>query len=168
MPWELPALMGEEAARTGLEGLRPLELIGTAMTPDPGTAFSRVAALEAGLYMRNQLLRDADWAGMAHGIEIRVPLVDTELLRRVVPLLLATPDPRAMGKQALALAPRRPLPEAIRLRPKTGFTVPFADWLGRIDGLDVWRRVPALAQPGCHWSRRLAYALAHHSELWPG
>lgn len=168
MPWELPTLMGEEAAREGLEGLRPLELIGAAMTPDPGTAFGRVAALEAGLYMRNQLLRDADWAGMAHGIEIRVPLVDTELLRRVAPLLLASRAPRAMGKQALAMAPRRPLPAAIRQRAKTGFVVPFADWLGRIDGLDVWRRVPALAQPGCHWSRRLAYALAHHSGWWPG
>jgi len=30
--------------------------------------------------MRNQLLRDADWAGMAHSLEIRVPLVDVELL----------------------------------------------------------------------------------------
>jgi len=31
--------------------------------------------------MRNQLLRDADWAGMAHSVEILVPLVDIELLR---------------------------------------------------------------------------------------
>jgi asparagine synthase (glutamine-hydrolysing) len=166
MPWELPALMGEEAARAGLERLQALELIGAAMTPDPGTDFGRVAALEAGLYMRNQLLRDADWAGMAHGLEIRVPLVDTELLRRVAPLLLAAGDARALGKQALACAPRRALPEAVRRRAKTGFTVPFADWLGRIDGLDVWQRVPALARPGCHWSRRLAYALAQDAGLW--
>ena len=89
MPWELPALIGDEAARAGLERLRALELIGEAMTLDPGTDFGRVAALEAGLYMRNQLLRDSDWAGMAHGIEIRVPLVDTKLLRHVAPLLLA-------------------------------------------------------------------------------
>ncbi len=154
LPWELPALMGEEAAREGLARLAPLELIGAALTPDPGTDFGRVAALEASLYLRNQLLRDADWAGMAHGLEIRVPLVDTELLRRAAPLLLG-----AAGKQALALAPKPPLPDAVRNRPKTGFTVPFADWLGRVDGLDGWRRVPRLAQPGCHWSRRLAYAL---------
>lgn len=167
MPWELPALMGEEAAREGLERLLPLDVIGAALTPDPGSDFGRVATLEAALYMRNQLLRDADWAGMAHGIEIRVPLVDTELLRRVAPVLLAAPDPRAIGKQALALAPHRPLPAAIRHRPKTGFTVPFANWLGRIEGLDVWRRVPALAHPHCHWSRRLAYALARNAGLWP-
>jgi len=187
LPWELPALMGEEAAREGLARLAPLELIGAALTPDPGTDFGRVAALEASLYLRNQLLRDADWAGMAHGLEIRVPLVDTELLRRTAPLLLGAgqltgADARsrrgwvgggwwararrdaasalgAAGKQALALAPKPPLPDAVRNRPKTGFTVPFADWLGRVDGLDGWRRVPRLAQPGCHWSRRLAYAL---------
>jgi asparagine synthase (glutamine-hydrolysing) len=158
--------MGEEAAREGLERLQALELIGEAMTPEPGTDFGRVAALEAGLYMRNQLLRDADWAGMAHGIEIRVPLVDTVLLQRVAPLLLAAGDARAVGKQALACAPRRALPDAVRQRPKTGFTVPFADWLGRVDGLDVWKRVPALARPGCHWSRRLAYALAQDDGLW--
>ena len=33
-----------------------------------------VSALEMSCYMRNQLLRDADWAGMAHSLEIRVPL----------------------------------------------------------------------------------------------
>jgi asparagine synthase (glutamine-hydrolysing) len=166
MPWELPALMGEEASRAGLERLQALELIGEALTPDPGTDFGRVAALEAGLYMRNQLLRDSDWAGMTHGIEIRVPLVDTVLLQRVAPLLLAAGDARAVGKQALACAPHRPLPDAVRQRPKTGFTVPFADWLGRVDGLDVWKRVPALARSGCHWSRRLAYALAQDEALW--
>ena len=36
--------------------------------------------LESSLYMRNQLLRDTDWASMAHSLEVRVPLVDVELL----------------------------------------------------------------------------------------
>ena len=43
--------------------------------------------MESALYMRNQLLRDSDWAGMAHSLEIRVPMVDTELLRRLGPAL---------------------------------------------------------------------------------
>ena len=33
--------------------------------------------------MRNQLLRDTDWASMAHALEVRVPLVDAALLRCV-------------------------------------------------------------------------------------
>jgi len=47
LPWELPALMGQDRARAGLERLRPLEHIAAALTPDPGTPFGRVAALEA-------------------------------------------------------------------------------------------------------------------------
>ncbi|MGB4334136.1 MAG: hypothetical protein WBJ41_04770 [Chromatiaceae bacterium] len=35
-------------------------------------------------------------------------------------------------------------------------------------GLDGWRRVPPLARPGCHWSRRLVYALAQDATLWAG
>ena len=155
MPWELPALMGEEAAREGLQRLQPLSMIEKAMRPDPGNAFGRVAAMEASLYMRNQLLRDADWAGMAHSLEIRVPLVDSVLLRRVAPCVLGA----GASKQVLAGAPRRPLPDAVAARAKTGFTVPFADWLQRLPALDAWRRVPALARADCHWSRRLAYAL---------
>ena len=45
----------------------------------PRDAWETVQRLEKRLYLRNQLLRDADWAGMAHGVEIRVPLVDARL-----------------------------------------------------------------------------------------
>ena len=47
----------------------------------------RMSALEINWYMRNQLLRDSDWAGMAHSLEIRVPLVDLNLLRDRRPTL---------------------------------------------------------------------------------
>ena len=155
MPWELPTLMGAEAAREGLQRLQPFSMIDSAMRPDPDNPFGRVAAMEASLYMRNQLLRDADWAGMAHSLEIRVPLVDSVLLRHAAPCVLKA----GAAKQALAAAPRRALPEAVAARAKTGFTVPFADWLQRLPALDAWRRVPALARADCHWSRRLAYAV---------
>ena len=94
--------------------------------PDPGTPFGRVAALEASLYMRNQLLRDTDWASMAHSLEVRTPLVDATLLRQIAPLLL-------VERRALQAALRRePATAAARLaqqRPKTGFTVPLAEWM---------------------------------------
>ena len=72
--------------------------------------------------MRNQLLRDADWAGMAHSLEIRVPLVDFTLLRALAPVIpVLTPG---AGKAALANAPTLPLPAEIVTRAKTGFSVP--------------------------------------------
>jgi asparagine synthase (glutamine-hydrolysing) len=77
--------------------------------------------------MRNQLLRDADWAGMAHGIEIRVPLVDVTLLKSLA--LVISKLAAASGKAALARAPSTPLPEAVVNRAKTGFVVPTGAWM---------------------------------------
>jgi asparagine synthase (glutamine-hydrolysing) len=123
---ELPSLLGEETAREGLARLDLLRLIERAVTPDPGNAFARVAALESSLYLRNQLLRDMDWASMAHSLEVRVPLVDAHLLRKVAPALVTR---RERGKQLLAAAPRPPLPPEVRERRKTGFTLPIKEWL---------------------------------------
>ena len=159
MPWELPAVMTPDEAEAGLVRLRPLGAIERALDPDPQQPFARIATLEAALYMRNQLLRDSDWASMAHSLELRVPLVDIALLRRLAPLLA---DPKtARTKEWLAAAARPTLPAAILDKPKTGFGIPISEWIvGARDGtLDDWRRVPALMAPNCPWARRLAYVL---------
>ena len=155
MPWELKELLGEEAAREGLRRLDPLRMIGSAMEPDPGSAYGRVASLEAALYMRNQLLRDTDWASMAHSIEVRVPLVDAFLLRALAPALVSNPE--QTSKSLLGRIPTRPLPAAVTGRRKTGFTVPLNHWIERNRSLDIWRGVPSLNKQGTHWARRWAY-----------
>jgi asparagine synthase (glutamine-hydrolysing) len=155
MPWELKTLLGEEMALEGLRRLLPLNLIRAAVEPDPGTEYSRVAAMEASLYMRNQLLRDVDWASMAHSVEVRVPLVDARLLEALAPVLIS--QAKRLGKTMLAKSPSKPLPEAITRRAKTGFNVPISYWLEKNHNLDLWRKVPALTRPGTHWARRWAY-----------
>jgi asparagine synthase (glutamine-hydrolysing) len=122
LPHELPAVMGADAAREGLERLQMMELIEQAIDPDPGTPFGRIATLEASLYMRNQLLRDADWASMAHSVEVRTPFVDAALLRQIAPLLIECGH---ACKNKLAAR----LPEWLRNRPKTGFFVPMSAWM---------------------------------------
>ena len=129
LPEELPELLGDEMAAEGLRRLAILDLIRAAITPDPGTPFARVAALETALFMRNQLLRDIDWASMAHSLEVRVPLVDAFLLRKVAPAVFTSS--RRDGKELLARSPRTPLPEAVMTRKKTGFTLPINAWLER-------------------------------------
>jgi asparagine synthase (glutamine-hydrolysing) len=126
LPDDLPSLMGAEAAREGLERLSMLEHIASTIDPDPGTPFGRVAALEASLYMRNQLLRDTDWASMAHSLEVRTPLVDATLLRQMAPLLMVE---KSRCKQHFAESPRTPLPDWLSRRRKTGFSVPLAEWM---------------------------------------
>jgi len=122
MPDELAAILGTDVAREGLERLALHELIDRTMQPDPATSFGRVATMEASLYMRNQLLRDADWASMAHSVEVRTPLVDASLLRQIAPLLL---EHGREGKELLASV----LPSWLRNRKKTGFFVPMTQWM---------------------------------------
>ena len=44
--------------------------------------------LEITYYMKNQLLRDSDWASMANGIELRTPFVDKFLLKKLLKIPL--------------------------------------------------------------------------------
>ena len=141
MPWELPQVLDGELVR---EGWRDLATISQLEATTAGIASSRlrVSALEMSWYMRNQLLRDADWASMAHSLEVRVPLVDVVLLREVAKLVAGGHPP---GKSAMAHCSRRPLPTAILSRPKTGFSIPVRDWLddevhSKQRGLRGWSR----------------------------
>jgi asparagine synthase (glutamine-hydrolysing) len=125
MPWELPEVMDPDLARAGWEELQPLVRLEETI-PDLSEDFLKVAALEMVWYMRNQLLRVADWAGMAHSVEIRVPLVDIVLLRKIAPLIASNHRP---GKLDMAGTLANPLPDAVLQRAKSGFFVPVQRWL---------------------------------------
>jgi asparagine synthase (glutamine-hydrolysing) len=130
MPWELPEVMDPDMARAGWQALQPLVRLEETI-PHPGEDFLTVSALEMVWYMRNQLLRVADWAGMAHSLEIRVPLVDIMLLRQIVPLLASKHRPTKLD-MAGTLA--TPLPAEVLNRPKSGFLVPVQRWLAAASG----------------------------------
>jgi asparagine synthase (glutamine-hydrolysing) len=146
MPWELADLIGPDLARQGLADLDHRRRLAATVNGVDGAA-RRVTALECAWYMRSQLLRDADWAGMAHSLEIRVPLVDPFLFRQLAPAL---GRPGGPDKQAMAATPVPPLPDAVRRRPKSGFAIPVRDWLQGPDsgerGLRGWARQVYAAQ----------------------
>jgi asparagine synthase (glutamine-hydrolysing) len=160
MPWELNQVLDPDVIAQGLDRLAPLRLIEEALAPGPLTPFGRVSALESALYMRNQLLRDCDWASMAHSLEVRVPLADSVLLKQAAPFLPATGQAK-VPKAALAMSPSQPLPAAILSKAKTGFTTPIARW-SQNKSLSAARpqlrlhKVPNTA----HWSRQWAFQLA--------
>jgi asparagine synthase (glutamine-hydrolysing) len=153
MPWELHQVLDAETIREGLHLLRPLEHIEHAIAPSPLTAFAKVACLENALYMRNQLLRDTDWASMAHSLEVRLPLVDRVLLERLAPLL---PDAAGRnGKRLLSNCPARPLPPCVTSKKKTGFMTPIGEWIARMPQTSTGITA-AIASTRQHWSRRWA------------
>jgi asparagine synthase (glutamine-hydrolysing) len=128
MPWELPQLIDPELARAGWLALEPRLRLSRSIA---GIANERAAmsALELAWYMRNQLLRDADWAGLAHGVEIRPPFVDLPLLRRLGPLILSQSPPT---KADLLGCLPEPLP--LPLGQKRGFVVPWREWVSEEGG----------------------------------
>lgn len=148
MPWELDGLLPREMVRDGLAELDTLGRLdrGIERLDNPRL---KVTALEIAWYMRHQLLRDSDWAGMAHSLEIRVPLVDATLLTRLASLL-ASATPPAKGDMADAC--QTPLPPEVRHRAKTGFVVPVQEWVqGETAG------APSAARGFRGWAR-LVYA----------
>ncbi len=125
MPWELPGILGRDLAKQGWRDLRcQAGLSDTVAGIGPDRL--AVSALEMSCYMRNQLLRDADWASMAQSLEIRVPFLDVPLLRTVAPWFAAHPQ---ISKRDVAAAIVPNLPKILLNKPKTGFSVPVREWL---------------------------------------
>lgn len=102
-----------------------------------GDAIAQISQLEATLYMGNTLLRDSDANGMAHSLEIRVPLLDRRLLDYVfaLPGNVRLPDGRA-NKHLLRRGFADLLRPALLDQKKRGFTLPVGRWMmGPMRGL---------------------------------
>jgi asparagine synthase (glutamine-hydrolysing) len=97
--------------------------------PDARDDYDRLTAQYARMYLAGDVLVKVDRASMAHGLEVRAPLLD----RRVVEFATALPARTKLGRRGLKHLlkglGRRWLPADIVQRPKQGFAVPVADWL---------------------------------------
>ncbi len=128
---------------------------------------NQVSAFELNAYMRNMLLRDADVLSMAHGLELRVPLLDHRLVEQAaaLPGAFKRPDPRP--KALLIDAVGKRLPKSVYTQPKRGFTFPWDAWLRgplkdrtarSIRNADVWCALGMNPQaPVRLWQRFLEY-----------
>jgi asparagine synthase (glutamine-hydrolysing) len=121
----LPLPVGSDPS-SGLEEPMLAELRGAADGRHPIDA---VAAFELHGYMRDMLLRDSDVFSMAHGLEIRVPLLEPYIVEQAARAQSGwrKPDPRPKPLLLDAAGPR--LPERAWREKKRGFTFPWAAWL---------------------------------------
>ncbi|MEM7749665.1 MAG: asparagine synthase (glutamine-hydrolyzing) [Pseudomonadota bacterium] len=157
LPWEISEISAHTWNAACKQVLKEQRARAHALSNGPRTTYGKIAALEMSHYMKNQLLRDADWAAMAHGLEVRVPLVDSQLLRRAMPFLLSSKF--RDRKTLLAHAPSRPLPCCAVRRAKTGFSIPIDRWMNEMDLGRDQRTLGA-------GSRSLESSLAPWSQLW--
>lgn len=114
----------------------------------PGqTRLQRAQAADCEDWLPNDLLIKLDRCLMAHGLEGRTPLLDTEVARfaYTLPDHLKIAGRRGKGKYLLRRWLQLNLPESDPFSPKRGFTVPVGEWISaRVDSL-----APLVAaQPG--------------------
>jgi len=137
------------------------------------TEADAIAWLESSTYMGDMLLRDSDALSMAHGLELRLPLVDTTLFRA----LAAQPAHVRLAPAKQLLRDAMPEVQAvIGDGPKQGFVFPFQRWFEQSHfgghGLDALPPLPPIP-PGLDmapWARRwglmvLADWLRRHLDL---
>ena len=149
LPEELSRIVDEDIVTAGLKEYDAIADANTVAALGSGArgAWEAVHEMESGLYLRNQLLRDADWAAMAHSVELRTPLAD-ERLRFAASRVSF--EPARSGGKARAIAEAAPeLPAALLEREKTGFSLPIAEWLPDLE-------IPTGVRPGKKGSRALA------------
>jgi asparagine synthase (glutamine-hydrolysing) len=89
---------------------------------------NQASLYDLGGYLSNTLLRDTDAMSMAHGLEVRVPLIDHHLVERLLSVPGAVKLSRATPKWLLVEAVGD-LPREVVERPKQGFELPFRNWL---------------------------------------
>jgi asparagine synthase (glutamine-hydrolysing) len=90
---------------------------------------SRVSFAEARTYLHDVLLRDTDQMSMAHGLEVRVPLLDHKLVEKVMGLSDLHKRSNGTPKRLLVESLHGMLPQEIVHRPKQGFTLPLDCWM---------------------------------------
>ncbi|MDB6138868.1 MAG: hypothetical protein JWO94_1940 [Verrucomicrobiaceae bacterium] len=96
----------------------------------PDSWLQQLLMLETETYLPNTLLRDNDCTSMAHGLELRVPLVDREVFALAGRLPPEAKLSMTAGKRVLRDAFRDLLPEWINHdTQKKTFTLPLMKWM---------------------------------------
>jgi len=89
----------------------------------------QISYLELTHYLSNTLLRDTDMMSMAHGLEIRVPLIDHRLVELMFSIPAEIQFARPPKKSLLVRSLPHSLPPDVVHRKKMGFTLPFEHWM---------------------------------------
>jgi asparagine synthase (glutamine-hydrolysing) len=104
-----------------LEFLRPL--------PRSVGKLDRMLALEQEFFLGDHNLPYTDKMSMAVGVEVRVPLLDLELIEFAARIPMSMKQRGRVGKWILKKAMEPFLPNDVIYRPKSGFTAPLRRWM---------------------------------------
>jgi len=94
---------------------------------------ARMLWIDVHAYLPNDVLVKTDIAPMAHGLELRCPLLDHERIELYASLPAARKVRAGETKHLLRRLARKHLPEDVVARRKSGFSMPVATWLRGAD-----------------------------------
>jgi len=122
------AKLFSSAFRRELQGHQAVDVFREHARNAPEHPLSRVQYLDMKTYLVGDILTKVDRASMAHGLEVRVPILDHKLVEWMAGL---PPGLKLRGKEGKYLFKKSlesRLPKEILYRPKMGFAVPLAGW----------------------------------------
>ena len=124
----------------------------------------RMLHTDASILLPDLYLEKVDKPTMAHGIEVRVPMLDTRLAAYAMGLPSSFKVRGREKKYLLRQALRGILPDAVLDRPKAGFAVPMGHWL-RTSLADYLKSVlfdPSTRRLGLFDEKALARCIDEH------
>jgi len=96
---------------------------------DPNDALNRIMAFDLQYGLPCDMLHKVDLASMLHGLEVRVPFLDPEVVELAMGLPSSAKVGKSEGKTVLRQRYRHVLPEEVLIQPKRGFEVPIGEFL---------------------------------------
>lgn len=139
----------------------------------PGSLLSRLQALDFATYLPYDILTKVDIASMAHGLEVRVPLLDPIVIETAatLPAEMKLREERVEGilhrekKWILRQIAKRYFPAPWIDRAKQGFRPPLKRWFAGKWKEEIRRRLLTSSYLPAYFSiREIERLLVHHSE----
>lgn len=177
LPESLRGVLYSKRFHSDLQGYRVTELFREhANRAENDHPLCLAQYLDFKTYLPGDILTKVDRASMAHGLEVRVPFLDHELVTWAAGLAPGMKLRRGEGKNVLKHAFTGVLPDDILYRRKMGFSVPLAAWF-RGPLRETSRRAlttGALADSGYFnpdalhslWKRHVSGRSDHGDALW--
>jgi asparagine synthase (glutamine-hydrolysing) len=123
------ARLFSDSFRQRLQGYRALDVMrGHAANAPTDDSLSLIQYLDMKTYLPGDILTKVDRASMAHALEVRVPLLDHQLVEWISGLSSSIKLKNGEGKYIFKKSMERYLPHDILYRKKQGFAVPLAAW----------------------------------------
>jgi len=126
---QLRSQLFSDKLKSDLQGYQAVEVFNRHLKNAPtDDAMSMVQYLDMKTYLPGDILTKVDRASMAHALEVRVPLLDHQLVEWMAGL---QPDMKLKAKEGKYIFKKSLesyLPNDVLYRPKMGFSVPLSSW----------------------------------------